>query len=138
MPASNWEAPVPVLLHCSEPCRSLTCQGESKLAKYASRCSCANRKINQGNKRNLAESNADRVGKLQKKQRNVGHFEAMQYFMQDAIKRLTWLAPLFNNGKVDSYGSKNAKISCHLVKELWNTKLQVFWRHVFFLAIRVS
>ncbi len=65
-------------------------------------------KINEGNKQNLAEPNADLVGMLQKRQHDVGCFEAMQYFMQDAIKRLTWLALLFNNEKVDLYGSKNA------------------------------
>jgi hypothetical protein len=43
--------------------------------------------------------------------------------MQDDIKRLTWLASLFNNEKVDLYGSKNAKYLCHLEKELANTKM---------------
>ncbi len=26
----------------------------------------------------------------------------MKYFMQDDVKRLTWSAPIFNDGKVDS------------------------------------
>ena len=52
-----------------------------------------------GNKRNLAESKADLVGMLQKRQRNVGWFEEMKYFKQDDVKRLTWLAPLFNHTK---------------------------------------
>jgi hypothetical protein len=76
-------------------------------------------KNNERKKQNLSESNADLVGTLQKRQRDIGNFEAMQ----DVTKRLTWSAPLFNHGKVDSYGSKNAKILCHLVKELGNTKL---------------
>jgi hypothetical protein len=80
-------------------------------------------KINEGNRQNLVESKADLLGTLQKRQRSFGQYEAMQYFMQDITKRLTWSTPLFNDGKVDSYGSKNAKILCHLVKELWNTKL---------------
>jgi hypothetical protein len=80
-------------------------------------------KINEGNKQNLAEANTDLVGTLQKRQHDVGRFEAMQYFIQDATKRLNWLAPLFNDGKVDLYGSKNAKYLCHLEKELGNTKL---------------
>jgi hypothetical protein len=80
-------------------------------------------KINEGNRQNLVELKADLVGTLQKRQRDVGRYKAMQYFMQDITKRLTWSAPLFNDGKVDLYGSKNAKILCHLVKELGNTKL---------------
>jgi hypothetical protein len=60
---------------------------------------------------------------LQKRQHNVGRYKAMKYFMQDDIKRLTWLASLFNNGKVDLYGSKNAQDLCHLEQELANTKL---------------
>ncbi len=27
----------------------------------------------------------------------------MKYFMQDDVKRLSWSAPIFNDGKVDSY-----------------------------------
>ncbi len=80
-------------------------------------------KINEGNRRNLVELKADLLGTLRKRQRDVGRYEAMQYFMQDITKRLTWSAPLFNDGKVDSYGSENAGISCHLVKEMGNTKL---------------
>ncbi len=62
-------------------------------------------------------------GCCKKRQRNIGRFKAMQYFMQDVTKRHTWLAPLFNNGKVDLYGSENPKIWCHLVKELGNTNV---------------
>ncbi len=69
-------------------------------------------KINEGNKRNLS-----------KRQPNVGRYEAMTYFMQDDIKNLTWSAPLFNDGNVNLYGSKNAKYLCHLEKELANMKL---------------
>jgi hypothetical protein len=60
-------------------------------------------KINEGNKRNLAESKTDLVGTLRKKQRDFGRYEAMKYFMQDDVKRLSWSAPIFNDGKVDSY-----------------------------------
>ena len=59
-------------------------------------------KINEGNKRNLAELKTDLVGTLQKKQRDFGWYEAMKYFMQDDVKRLSWSAPIFNDGKVDS------------------------------------
>jgi hypothetical protein len=58
--------------------------------------------INEGNKRNLAESKTDLVGMQQKKQRDFGRYEAMKYFMQDDVKRLSWSAPIFNDGKVDS------------------------------------
>ena len=60
-------------------------------------------KINEGNKCNLAESKTDLVGMLRKKQRDFGWYEAMKYFMQDDIKRLSWSAPIFNDGKVDLY-----------------------------------
>jgi hypothetical protein len=53
-------------------------------------------KINEGNKHNLAESKTNLVGTLRKKQRR---YEAMKYFMQDDVKRLSWSAPIFNNGK---------------------------------------
>ena len=59
--------------------------------------------INEGNKRNLAELKTDLMGMRRKRQRDVGRYEAMQYFMQDDTKRLLWSAPLFNDGKVDSY-----------------------------------
>ena len=61
-----------------------------------------NNKINKGNKRNLVESKTDLVRTLRKKQRDFGRYEAMKYFMQDDVKRLSWSAPIFNNGKVDS------------------------------------
>jgi hypothetical protein len=80
-------------------------------------------KIHEGNRKILVELKADLVGTLQKRQRDGGQYKAMQYFMQDITKRLTWWAPLFNDGKVDLYSSKNAHILCHLVKELENTKL---------------
>ena len=38
-----------------------------------------------------------------KKQHDFGQYEAMKYFMQDDVKRLFWSAPIFNDGKVDSY-----------------------------------
>jgi len=60
-------------------------------------------KINEGNKRNLAESKTDLVGTLRKKQHDFGRYEAMKYFMQDDVKRLSWSAPIFNDEKVDSY-----------------------------------
>ena len=60
-------------------------------------------KINEGNKCNLTKSKTDLVITLQKKQRNFGRYEAMKYFIQDDVKRLSWSAPIFNDGKVDSY-----------------------------------
>jgi hypothetical protein len=73
-------------------------------------------RINEGNKCNLAESNADLMGMLQKRQHHVEHYKAMKYFMQDNIKRLAWSAPSFNNGKVDLHGSKNDEYLCHIYK----------------------
>ena len=71
--------------------------------------------INEGNKRNLAELKTDLMGMRRKRQRDVGRYEAMQYFMQDDTKRLLWSAPLFNDGKVDSYDENAAaEYLCHL------------------------
>ncbi len=36
---------------------------------------------------------------LQKLQRDVRWCKAMKYFMKEDVKRLTWLAPLFNDAK---------------------------------------
>ena len=71
--------------------------------------------INEGNKRNLAELKTDLMGMRQKRQRDVGRYEVMQYFMQEKTKRLSWSAPLFNDGKVDSYDENAAaEYLCHL------------------------
>jgi hypothetical protein len=39
------------------------------------------KKINEGNKCNLAELKTDIVGMLQKKQHDIGRYDAMKYFM---------------------------------------------------------
>ncbi len=80
-------------------------------------------KINEGSKRNLAEQKADRVEMLQKRQCDVGRFETMKYFKQDDNKRLTWLAPLFNDAKEGTLNANGIEHSCHLEKELSSTKL---------------
>jgi hypothetical protein len=80
-------------------------------------------KIDEGNKRNLAEQKADLVGMLRKRQRDVGKFEAMKYFRQDHNKRLTWLAPLFNDAKEGALNADGIEDSCHLDKEISSTKL---------------
>ena len=80
-------------------------------------------KINEGSKYNLAEQKADLVGMLRKRQRNVGRFEAMQYFKQNNIKRLTGLAPLLNDAKEGASNADGIEHSCHLEKELPSTKL---------------
>jgi hypothetical protein len=48
------------------------------------------------------ESKTDLVGTLRKKQLNIGLYDAMEYFMQDDVKRLSWSAPICNDGKVES------------------------------------
>ena len=63
------------------------------------------------------------MGMLQKRQRNVGRFEAMKYFKQDNNKRLTWLVPLFNDAKEGALNANGIEHSCHLEKELASTKL---------------
>ncbi len=73
-------------------------------------------KVNEGKKRNLMEFKTDLAGMLRKRQHDVGRYEAMKYFMQDDVKRLSWVAPLFNDGNVDSYEGKGDAVenSCHL------------------------
>jgi hypothetical protein len=56
----------------------------------------------------------------QKRQRNMGRLEAIQYFDTNMDKRLTWLAPLFNDAK---WGASEGKAvapedSSHRQKEL--------------------
>jgi hypothetical protein len=81
-------------------------------------------KINEGSNRNLAEQKADLlVGMLQKRQRNVGRFEAMKYFKQDDNKRLTWSVPIFNDAKEGASNAYGIEHSCHLEKELSSMKL---------------
>ena len=64
----------------------------------------------------LTEFKTDLAGTLRKRQRDVGRYKAMKYFMQDDVKRLSWAAPLFNDGNNDSYEGKGdaAENSCHL------------------------
>jgi len=92
----------PELSHSAEPDRSCACQRESTSRNMHPDVISHTNKIKEGNKRNLAESKTDLIGTLQKKQRDFGRYEAMKYFMQDDIKRLSWSAPIFNDGKVDS------------------------------------
>ncbi len=55
---------------------------------------------NEGNKRNVvSEKEVDVVAMHRKRQRNMGRLEAIQYFDTIKDKRLTWLAPLFNDAK---------------------------------------
>jgi hypothetical protein len=39
---------------------------------------------------------------LRKKQRNIGRYDAMKYFMQDDVKRLSWSGTKIKDGKADS------------------------------------
>jgi hypothetical protein len=55
---------------------------------------------NEGNKHNfVSEKEVDVVAMRQKRQRNMGQLEAIQYFDTNKDKRFTWSAPLFNNTK---------------------------------------
>jgi len=80
-------------------------------------------KINEGSKHNLAEQEADLVGMLRKRQRDVERFEVIKYFKQDDNKRLTWSAPLFNDAKEGASNADGIEHSCHLEKEVSSTKL---------------
>ncbi len=69
-----------------------------------------------GNKRKLSKKKADLLSARQKKQRNEGRFQALDYCKHGKEERLTWAAVLFYDGKVDSYGGKGnaAGYLCHL------------------------
>jgi hypothetical protein len=55
---------------------------------------------NEGNQHNsVSEKEVDVVAMRRKRQRNMGWLEAIQYFDTNKDKRLTWLAPLFNDAK---------------------------------------
>ncbi len=76
---------------------------------------------NEGNKRNfVSEKEVDVVSMRQKRQRNMGWLEAIQYFDTNKDKRLTWLAPLFNDTKwgVSEGKAVTPEDSSHCQKEL--------------------
>ncbi len=77
--------------------------------------------INEGNKRNfVSEKEVDVVAMCQKRQRNIWQLEAIQYFDTNKDKRLTWLAPLFNDVKWGASEGKavNPEDLSHCQKEL--------------------
>jgi hypothetical protein len=69
----------------------------------------------------------DVVAMCQKRQRNMGRLEAIQYFDTNKDKRFTWLAPLFNDAK---WGASEGKAATpedlsHYQKELlMNSKMK--------------
>ena len=73
-----------------------------------------------GNKRNLSERKADPISIKQQKQRNEGRFQALEYFGHTKKETLTWVAVLFNDGKVDTYYTNDMVLEylCHLDKRL--------------------
>jgi hypothetical protein len=65
--------------------------------------------MNEGNKCNfVSEKEVDVVAIRQKRQRNMGRLEAIQYFDTNKDKRLTWSAPLFNDTKWEAGEGKAA------------------------------
>jgi hypothetical protein len=69
----------------------------------------------------LPEKEVDVVAMRQKRQRNMGHLEGIQYIDDTSKdKRLTWSAPLFNNAKWGASEGKAAtpEDSSHCQKEL--------------------
>ncbi len=74
------------------------------------------------NKRNfVSEKEVVVVAMCQKRQRNMGQLEAIQYFDTNKDKRLTWSAPLFNDAEAKwgaSVGKAALEDSSHCQKEL--------------------
>ncbi len=76
---------------------------------------------NEGNKCNfVSEKEVDAVAMRQKRQRNMGRLEVIKYFDTNKDKRLTWLAPLFNDAKwgVSKGKAVTPEDSSHCQKEL--------------------
>jgi hypothetical protein len=76
---------------------------------------------NEGNKCNFVSGKkVDVVRMRQKRQRDMGRYEVLQYFDTNKDKRLTWLVPLFNDAKCGAGEGKAAtpEDSSHRQKEL--------------------
>ncbi len=107
MTASDWDVSARALLQSQEPGHPRTSTGEGAFLFVASRCDCLHR----CNKRReqaffSVEKVDDTITMRQKRQRNLGQYEAMIYFEKEAkINKLTWLVLIFDDGKVDSYKS---------------------------------
>ena len=62
---------------------------------------------NKRNKRKfVSEKKLNVIGTRQKRQRDMGRFEAMQYFEENKNKTLMWSALLFSNDKSPTEGGK--------------------------------
>ena len=76
---------------------------------------------NKSNKRKfVSEKKADVIGTRQKRLRDIGRFEAMQYFDGNKDMTLMWSALLFSNDKGPTGGGKadSTENECHRQKEL--------------------
>ena len=73
---------------------------------------------NKRNKRKyVSEKKVDVIGTRQKRQRDMGRFEAMQYFERNKNKKLTWSALLFSDDKGLMGGGKaESTTMCVIVK----------------------
>ena len=75
--------------------------------------------MNKRNKRKYAsEMKVDVIGTRQKRQRDMGRFEVMQYFDGNKDKKLSWSALLFSNDKGMMGGGKadSTDDACHRQK----------------------
>ena len=99
-PASMGDATAQAILHCAP----LVC---AIAREKATSCNTHPDVLAQvdatdtGNKQKLSEKKTDVTSTIQKLQRDVGRFQAMEYFDNIKEERLTWEDVLFNNGKVD-------------------------------------
>ena len=76
---------------------------------------------NKRNKRKfVSEKKVDVIGTRRKRQRDIGRFEAMQYFDGNKDTTLMWLALLFSNNKGPTGGgnTNSTENECHRQKEL--------------------
>jgi hypothetical protein len=76
---------------------------------------------NKRNKRKfVSEKKVDVIGTRRKRQRDIGRFEAMQYFDGNKDTTLMWLALLFSNdeGPTGGGNTNSTENECHRQKEL--------------------
>ncbi len=90
----------------------------------------------QGTSKNYWKKGWSTISKT-KKQCYEGRFQALDYCEHGEEEKLTWVAVLFYDGKVNLYGGKGdfAEYLCHLGEGEWVWMLGLLVR--FFVAIRV-
>ncbi len=106
-PSSNRDASATVLLHCPEHSHSRKCAQEGRLS-HPNVIAHTNA-TNAGNKHSFSVAQVDNMNMTcQKKQHDMGRYEAMIYFKKEVkMNKLTWLVLIFDDVK-GGWGGKSA------------------------------